>query len=220
MHSRVCVRLAALAAAAALVIGCSREASDGAAAAVVPVAAPDSFEVTFSTSRGDVLVRVHRAWAPRGADRLYALVASGFYDDTRFFRVLDGFMAQFGASGDPEVARRWADSAILDDSVARSNARGMLTFAAAGPNTRTTQLFINTADNARLDAMGFAPVGEVLSGMAAVDSLHSGYGEGPPYGTGPDQGRIAAQGNAYLDRQFPNLDRITQARVTREWRGE
>lgn len=223
MCTRARVRLAVLPVAAALLVGCSREASNdvaaaAAVAAMVPAAAPDSFEVAFATSRGDVLVRVRRAWAPRGADRLYALVTGGFYDDTRFFRVLDGFMAQFGASGDPAVARRWADSAILDDSVARSNARGMLTFASAGPNTRTTQLFINTADNARLDAMGFAPVGEVVSGMAAIDSLYSAYGEGAPYGNGPDQGRIASQGNAYLDREFPRLDRITQARVTQEWR--
>lgn len=209
--------LAVVAGVAAVAVACSREASNGAAAAVPPVAAPDSFEVTFATSRGDVTARVRRAWSPRGADRLYALARSGYYDDTRFFRVLDGFMAQFGASGDPEKARQWADSTIADDSVTHSNTRGTLTFATAGPNTRTTQLFINTADNGRLDAMGFTPVGEVVAGMAAIDSLYSGYGEGAPYGRGPDQGRIAAEGNAYLDREFPRLDRITQARVTREW---
>jgi peptidyl-prolyl cis-trans isomerase A (cyclophilin A) len=204
---------------AATVVGCSREASNGAPAAATPVVAPDSFEVTFATTKGDVVVRVHRDWAPRGADRLYALVRDGFYDDTRFFRVLDGFMAQFGASGDPVVSSRWRDSLIADDSAAQSNLRGRLTFASAGPNTRTTQLFINTADNPRLDGMGFSPLGEVMSGMAAVDSLYSGYGEGAPSGGGPDQGRIADEGNAYLDRDFPRLDGIRQARITREWPG-
>ncbi len=202
---------------AASTSACSREASDGAPAASAPVTAPDSFEVTFATTEGDVVVRVHRAWAPRGADRLYSLVKGGFYDDTRFYRVIDGFMAQFGASGDPDVAAQWSDSLIADDSVRQSNLRGRLTFASAGPNTRTTQLFINTADNPRLDDMGFSPVGEVVSGIEAVDSLYSGYGEGVPMGSGPDQSRIAAEGNAYLDRDFPDLDRIRQARVTREW---
>jgi peptidyl-prolyl cis-trans isomerase A (cyclophilin A) len=208
-----------------LVVACggAREGAEGgdtgARTAAAPVVAPDSFEVTFSTSRGDVVVRAYRAWAPRGADRLYALVRNGFYDDTRFFRVLDGFMAQFGASGDPEVARAWSDSAIPDDPVVQSNSRGMVTFASAGPDTRTTQLFINTADNARLDAMGFAPVGRVVSGMEAVDSLYSEYGEGAPNGAGPDQGRIASEGNAYLDREFPQLDAIRSARITEEWTG-
>jgi peptidyl-prolyl cis-trans isomerase A (cyclophilin A) len=214
---RVCSAVLAAGCIAASAPACSREASDDAPAASAPVTAPDSFEVTFVTSEGDVVVRVHRDWAPRGADRLYALVKAGFYDDTRFFRVIDGFMAQFGASGDPAVAAQWEDSLIPDDSVRQSNLRGRLTFASAGPNTRTTQLFINTADNPRLDGMGFAPVGEVVSGMEAVDSLYSGYGEGAPMGRGPDQSRIASEGNAYLDRVFPELDRIRQARVTREW---
>jgi peptidyl-prolyl cis-trans isomerase A (cyclophilin A) len=186
----------------------------------VAVVAPDSFEVTFATTKGDVVVRAHRAWAPGGADRLYALVTRGYYDDIRFFRVIDGFMAQFGASGDPAAASQWRDSLIADDPVAQSNMRGRVSFASSGPDTRTTQLFINTADNPRLDGMGFSPVGEVISGMGAVDSLHSGYGEGAPSGRGPDQGRIASEGNAYLDRDFPQLDRIRQARITREWPGE
>lgn len=211
------VRRAAVAGVIALALGCSREPSNGAAATPPPVAAPDSFEVTFATTQGDVVVRVRREWAPRGADRLYALVQDRFYDDTRFFRVLDGFMAQFGASGDPATAARWRDAMIPDDPVVQSNRRGMLSFASAGPNTRTTQLFINTADNARLDGMGFSPVGEVVNGMAAVDSLHSGYGEGAPYGQGPDQERIAREGNAYLDRSYPLLDRVRQARITKEW---
>lgn len=201
------------------IIGCSREASNGAPASVARVVAPDSFEVTFQTTRGDVVVRARRDWAPRGADRLYALVQSGFYDDTRFFRVLDGFMAQFGASGSPDVARRWRDSTIADDSVAHSNQRGRVSFASAGPDSRTTQLFISTADNARLDDMGFAPVGEVVSGMTVVDSLYSGYGEGPPSGQGPDQSRITSEGNAYLDQEFPRLDAVRSATISREWRG-
>lgn len=212
--------------AAALVLatlcGCSRETSDGArtgasASAAAMVAVPDSFEVTFTTTRGDVVVRAHRSWAPRGVERFYTLARSGFYDDIRFFRVLDGFMAQFGASGDPSVQKRWSDSTIADDPVTQSNTRGMVSFASAGPDTRTTQLFINTADNARLDGMGFAPIGRVVSGMEAVDSLYSGYGEGAPMGAGPDQARIANQGNAYLDRDFPLLDAVRRARVTREW---
>lgn len=202
----------------ATIIGCSREASNGAPANVAGVAAPDSFEVTFATTAGEIVVRARRDWAPRGADRLYTLVQSGFYDDTRFFRVLDGFMAQFGASGSPELSRRWSDSTIADDSVANSNQRGRVSFASAGPDTRTTQLFISTDDNARLDDMGFAPVGEVVSGMTVVDSLHSGYGEGPPDGQGPDQARITREGNAYLDRDFPALDAVQRARISREWR--
>lgn len=202
---------------ATALIGCTREPSNGAARQSAPVVAPDSFDVTFETTRGDVVVRAYRAWAPRGADRLYALVQRGYYDDTRFFRVLDGFMAQFGASGDPAAARQWTDSTIADDPVVQSNERGMVSFASAGPNTRTTQLFINTGDNARLDGMGFAPVGRVVSGMAAVDSLYSDYGEGAPSGPGPDQALIAREGNAYLDREFPRLDGIRRARITGEW---
>lgn len=181
------------------------------------VTAPDSFDIALETSRGPVEIRVRRSWAPRGADRLYDLVSQHYYDDTRFYRVIPGFMAQFGASGDPALARSWADAAIPDDPVTHSNERGTVSFASGGPDTRTTQLFINTVDNARLDAMGFAPVGEVQSGMAAVDSLFAGYGEGPPYGRGPDQAQIAAAGNAYLDRSFPQLDRIRSARIAREW---
>jgi peptidyl-prolyl cis-trans isomerase A (cyclophilin A) len=219
--SRFCARTLAVVAivSSAAVIGCSREASNGAPAAVTQVVAPDSFDVTFQTSRGEVVVRARRDWAPRGVDRLYALVQNGFYDDTRFFRVLDGFMAQFGASGSPDVARSWSDSTIADDSVAHSNQRGRVSFASAGPNSRTTQLFISTDDNARLDDMGFAPVGEVVTGMAVVDSLHSGYGEGPPGGQGPDQSRITREGNAYLDREFPRLDAVQRATISREWRG-
>ncbi len=179
---------------------------------------PDSFVVRFTTSRGSFDVKVHRAWAPRGADRLYYLASNGFFDGVRFYRVVSGFMAQFGAHGNPEVARGWDGRRILDDPVKHSNVRGTLTFATGGPNTRTTQLFINYVNNARLDGMGFSPVGAVVTGMPIVDSLYSGYGEGPPGGQGPDQGRLGSEGNAYLIRDFPKLDSIVTASVTREWK--
>ncbi len=178
--------------------------------------APDSFTVRFATSQGHFLVRVHRNWAPRGADRFYNLVRAGFYDGVRFFRVLDGFVAQFGIHGDPRVSAAWSDARIEDDPVFRSNDRGTLSYAMAGPGTRTTQLFINLAHNGRLDDMGFAPFGEVVEGMEVVDRLHSGYGEGAPRGAGPDQGRIQTLGNRYLDREFPELDRVDRAEVVRE----
>lgn len=178
------------------------------------IAAPDTFDVRFETSRGPFTVRFHRDWAPRGVDRVHYLVRSGFYDGVRFFRVVPRFVVQFGLSGDTAVARTWARRRIADDSVRQTNARGTVTFAAGGPNTRTTQLFVSLRDNARLDALGFAPLGRVIEGMeAVVDSLHAGYGEGPPRGGGPSQGRIAAEGTAYLAREFPRLDTVRTARV-------
>jgi peptidyl-prolyl cis-trans isomerase A (cyclophilin A) len=179
---------------------------------------PDSFVVRFTTSRGVFDIKVHRAWAPRGADRLYYLASNGFFDGVRFFRVLSGFMAQFGAHGNPAVARGWDGRSILDDPVKHSNTRGTLTFATAGPNTRTTQLFINYGSNVQLDGQGFSPLGEVVTGLSAVDSLYSGYGEGAPGGQGPNQGRISSEGNAYLMREFPKLDSIVTATVTGEWK--
>jgi peptidyl-prolyl cis-trans isomerase A (cyclophilin A) len=181
-------------------------------------AAPDSFAVRFTTSRGSFDVKVHRAWAPRGADRLYYLASNGFFDGVRFFRVMAGFMAQFGAHGNPDVARGWDGRSFPDDPVKHSNTRGTLTFATAGPNSRTTQLFINFGNNAQLDGMGFSPMGEVVTGMSVVDSLYSGYGDGPPGGQGPIQGRIGSEGNAYLAREFPKLDSIVTATVTGEWK--
>lgn len=175
--------------------------------------APDVYRVVFVTSEGPVTVEVHRAWAPRGADRLYNLARHGFFEGGRFFRVVEGFVAQFGLSGRPEVDRAWRSHPIPDDSVRRTNARGTLTFASAGEDTRTTQLFFNLADNARLDGMGFAPVGEVVGGMEHVDSLYAGYGEGPPRGEGPSQSRILEEGNAYLAEAYPRLDSIREARV-------
>jgi peptidyl-prolyl cis-trans isomerase A (cyclophilin A) len=186
--------------------------------AKLDAAGPDSFVVHFTTSRGVFDVKVRRAWAPRGADRLYYLASNGFFDGIRFFRVLSGFMAQFGAHGSPDVARGWEGRRIPDDPVKHSNKRGTLTFATAGPNTRTTQLFVNFGNNAQLDAQGFAPLGDVAKGMSIVDSLYSGYGEGAPAGRGPDQGRIGMEGNAYLMREFPKLDSIVTATVTGEWK--
>ena len=174
--------------------------------------APDSFVVRFTTSRGAFDVKVHRDWAPRGADRLHYLFANGYYDDVRFFRVISGFMAQFGMHGDPAVGAVWKDRNLLDDPVKGSNTRGVVTFAmTSAPNTRSTQLFINFGNNANLDASGFAPVGKVVTGMEVVDALYSGYGESP------DQGRITAEGNAYFAREFPKLDYIVSAKITEEF---
>ncbi|TXD39511.1 peptidylprolyl isomerase [Lujinxingia vulgaris] len=175
--------------------------------------APETFKINFGTTKGDFVVEVTREWAPRGADRLYNLVKIGYYDNIAFFRVIDGFMAQFGIHGDPRVNQIWRDARISDDEVKQSNERGYVSFATAGPNTRTTQLFINFGNNAQLDSMGFAPVGRVVEGMDIVDSLYKGYGEGAPRGRGPDQGRLQAQGNAYLKAEFPELDYTTEVRI-------
>lgn len=174
---------------------------------------PEGFRARFDTTRGEFIVEAHRAWGPHGVDRLYRLVTSGFYDGCRFFRVVDGFVAQFGLPGDPGLGAAWRGRTIPDDPVAVPNTRGRVTFAMAGPGSRTTQLFINYRDNSGLDGMGFAPVGEVVAGMEIVDRLHAGYGEGPPRGRGPDQRRIQREGNAYLDREFPRLDGIHRASV-------
>jgi peptidyl-prolyl cis-trans isomerase A (cyclophilin A) len=173
---------------------------------------PDSFAVHVVTSRGTFDVTVHRDWSPKGADRLYYLFSNNYYDGIRFFRVINGFMAQFGMSGDTGVQRVWKDLDVSDEPVTHSNKRGMLTFADAGPNTRSTQLFINFADNAQLDRSGFTPLGVVTNGMGVVDSLYNGYGESP------DQGRIGAEGNTYLVREFPKLDYIVTAHVSQEWK--
>ena len=172
-----------------------------------PPQAPDSFRVTFETSRGPFVVQVWRSWAPLGADRFYDLTQQHFFDDSRFFRVVPGFVVQFGLNGDPKVNEPWDAKRLPDDSVRQTNARGTIVFATQGPNTRTHQLFINLADNPRLDGMGFAPMGRVVDGMSVVDSLYSGYGESP------DQTLIQTLGNPYLDRTFPKLDRIKTAKI-------
>ena len=175
--------------------------------------APASYKVRFDTSKGPVVIQVTRAWAPNGADRFYNLVKNGFYDNVRFFRVVSGFMVQFGINGDPQVSARWRSANIPDDRVTQSNTRGMITFATAGPNTRTTQVFINFADNTNLDGMGFAPFGKVVSGMEIVDKLNAEYGEGAPRGRGPDQGKLQNEGNAYLAREFARMDYVKKATI-------
>jgi peptidyl-prolyl cis-trans isomerase A (cyclophilin A) len=169
--------------------------------------APATFHVSFDTSRGPVMIEVTRADAPTGADRFYNLVKAKYFDGARFFRVIPGFMAQFGLAADPAVSKTW-DVPIQDDPVKASNVRGTLTFAATGaPNSRSTQLFINFGDNSRLDSQRFAPFGKVVSGMEFVDQIYSGYGENP------DQGRIETEGNTYLEKEFPSLDYIKTARL-------
>ncbi len=175
--------------------------------------APDTFKTRFETSQGDFVVEAHRDWAPRGVDRFHELVTTGFFDEARFFRVLKGFVVQFGIHRDPVTAAKWRNSKIDDDPVNNPNGRGTLTFATSGPNSRTTQLFVNLGDNRRLDGMGFAAFGEVIEGLEVVDKLHGGYGEGAPSGNGPEQGRIQAEGNAYLEREFPKLDFVKTATI-------
>jgi peptidyl-prolyl cis-trans isomerase A (cyclophilin A) len=178
--------------------------------------APETFKAKFETSKGDFVVEVHRDWAPLGADRFFNLVSNGFYDDCQFFRVISGFMAQFGINGDPEISQAWQTQKIKDDPVKESNKRGYISYAMAGPDTRTTQLFINFGDNSPLDKQGFSPFGKVAEGMSVVDKLHSGYGEGAPRGMGPNQGLIQSSGNKYLKANFPELDYIKKASIVTE----
>jgi len=169
--------------------------------------APDVYEVKFETTKGDFVVKVTRAWAPIGADRFYNLVKHGFFTGAPFFRIVPGFIVQFGLTGDPAVNSAWRNANLKDDPVTQSNKPGTLTFATAGPNTRTTQFFINFGTNTFLDGQGFAPFGEVTSGMDVVKNLYSGYGEKP------DQGAITTQGKAYVEKNFPNIDSIKSATV-------
>ena len=176
--------------------------------------APETYRARFATSKGDFVIEVTRAWAPHGADRFFNLVKNGYFDDGRFFRVVYGFMVQFGINGDPDLNALWREARIPDDPVTQSNKRGMVTFATAGPGTRTTQVFINFADkNTTLDGQGFAPFGKVIEGMEVVNKLFSGYGEAAPKGHGPDQERIQKEGNAYLAKSFPKLDFIRKASI-------
>jgi peptidyl-prolyl cis-trans isomerase A (cyclophilin A) len=175
--------------------------------------APATFRAKFQTTEGDFVVEAQRDWAPRGVDRFYNLAKHGFYDGTCFFRVIAGFMAQFGIHGDPKVSAAWRQERIQDDPVKQSNKRGYISYAMAGPNTRTTQLFINYADNARLDQMGFAPIARVVEGLDVVDRLYAGYGEGAPQGKGPDQGRLQTEGRDYLTKNFPQVDCITKVTI-------
>ena len=175
--------------------------------------APETFKAVFDTTKGKFTIEVTRALSPNGADRFYNLVQSGYFKDIAFFRVIPGFMCQFGIHGDPDVAAKWRDANITDDPVKGSNTRGTISFATAGPGTRTTQLFINFADNSNLDGMGFSPFGKVIQGMDVVDKINSEYGEGAPGGRGPEQGRVQMEGNAYLKKDFPNLDYIKSASI-------
>jgi peptidyl-prolyl cis-trans isomerase A (cyclophilin A) len=175
--------------------------------------APAIYKVNFDTSAGAFVVEVHRDWAPQGADRFYNLVTNGFYDGARFFRVIPGFMAQFGINGDPAVSAPWRGARIPDDPVKQSNRRGYITFAHGGAGTRTTQVFINFGDNTNLDTLGFPPFGRVTAGMAVVDKINGEYGDGPPNGRGPDQTRVQMEGNAYLMKGFPKLDYIKTATI-------
>jgi peptidyl-prolyl cis-trans isomerase A (cyclophilin A) len=174
---------------------------------------PAVYRVKFDTTKGPFIVEVHRDWAPRAADRFYELVGDKFYDDLYFFRVIKGFVVQWGIHKDPAVTAHWNAMAIRDDPVKEGNLRGTVTFATGGPNTRTTEPFINLADNKRLDARGFAPFGKVVEGMAVVDKLYAGYGDGPPQGEGVDQNKAEAQGNEYIEGRFPKLDKIVTARI-------
>jgi peptidyl-prolyl cis-trans isomerase A (cyclophilin A) len=170
--------------------------------------APPAFRAVFDTSVGVFVVQVHREWAPHGADRFYNLVKSGFYDGCRFFRVVPKFIAQWGIHGTPAVAQAWSEARIPRDRARQSNSRGRVTFAMAGnPDSRTTQVFINYGNNNRLDIDGFAPFGEITSSLIIVERLFGGYGEGP------DQGRLTAEGNAFLDKYFPGLSYIKKATV-------
>lgn len=169
--------------------------------------APDSFKVLFETSKGQFTIQVNRAWAPIGADRFYFLANNKYYDGTRFFRVLPNFVVQWGIHGDPKVAEAWATRSLEDEPVKQSNQAGIVTYAMGGPNSRTVQVFINKADNSRLDGMGFAPFGRVIDGMHVVEQIHAGYGGDVK------QDMMRQHGQAYLDRWFPKLDYVVHAKV-------
>ena len=174
--------------------------------------APGVFRARFTTNIGAFVIEVHRDWAPLAADRFYNLVKNGFYDGSRFFRVLDGFMAQFGLNGDPEIQSAWRTANLADEPVKQSNLRGYVTFTReSGPNSRFTMVFINYKDNSYLDADGFAPFGQVVTGMDVVEKLYSGYGRTNV----PDQRRIVGEGNAYLQQEYPKLDFIRTATIER-----
>jgi peptidyl-prolyl cis-trans isomerase A (cyclophilin A) len=173
----------------------------------ITTTAPDSFRVAFETTRGKFVIKAVRAWAPNGTDRFYQLVQEHFYDENRFFRVVPGFVAQFGLNGDRKTNERWDALKLRDDSVRQSNARGTVVFTNSGPNSRSHQVFVNLADNSRLDKAGFSPFGRVVEGMAVVDSIYSGYEDTP------EQQFIMTLGNSYLTRMFPKLDYIRTARL-------
>jgi cyclophilin family peptidyl-prolyl cis-trans isomerase len=179
--------------------------------------APSTYRVRIETTKGIIVLQVTRALAPRGADRFYHLVQVGFYDNSRFFRVISGRFAQFGIAGDPAIAKIWQNERFPDAPVKASNVRGTFAFAMTGPDARTTQIYINTGDQSRLDAMGFAPFGKVVEGMSVVDKLYAGYGETSGGGMrAGHQGKLFEEGNAYLDRDFHLLDRLVRAEIIEE----
>lgn len=219
-------RFAAAAAAAAAVLAVAaacavRDPLPAASPPPVPATGPDSFVVQFRTTKGDFTLLARRHWSPVGVDRLHHLVGRGFYDDARFFRVVQDFVVQFGIPAGPAAAAEWTARTIPDEPVRASNRRGTVSFARGSPASRTTQLFINLRDNVRLDTLGgfgFPPIGEIVDGMNVVTELYGGYGEAAPRGQGPAQDSIRLQGNAYLDRRFPRLDAIRTARITESWK--
>ena len=175
---------------------------------------PAAYKVRFETNKGRFLIEIHRMWAPHGADRFYNLVSQGFFDDSRIFRVRAGYITQFGIAGDPTIASLWRNQTIPDDPVRQSNLRSLVAFAMTGPDTRTTQIYVNLVDNTRLDAEGFAPFGKVIEGMEIVDQFYSGYGEEAGGGMrGGKQGPIFESGNRYLDQNYPKLDRLIRATI-------
>lgn len=196
-----CVLLSAL-----LLAGCHKEAPK-------PVVVPNVFRVNFQTSQGDFVVEAHRAWSPHGVDRFYELVQMKYFDQGRFFRVVPGFIAQFGVHRDFDVHGKWRTMSIADDPPQQKNRRGTLSFAKSDPGTRATEIFINLADNKALDDQGFVPFAEVVSGMNVVDKFYSGYGEMRPEGKYIDPTRVEGEANEYLVQRFPKLDYISTARL-------
>ena len=176
--------------------------------------APEKFKAKFETTKGTFVITVQRSLSPNGADRFYNLVKSGYFKDVTFFRVITGVMAQFGINGDPKISAKWRNANIQDDPVKGSNIRGSVCFAKSGaPNSRSTHFFVSYGNNSRLDGDGFSPFGLVTEGMDVVDKLNGEYGEGAPGGSGPDQQRVQMEGNAYLKKEFPNLDTIKSASI-------
>src|SRR5215471_3916378 len=204
MRNRACYGLAL--SAGLMLAACSKPAPQ-------PVIVPDVYHVKFETSKGDFTVEITKTWAPRGADRFHELLRMHYYDEARFFRVLPGFIAQFGIHKDFDVHAKWRELVIADDPPKEKNLRGTLSFAQSGPNTRATEVFINLKDNPELDEDRFVPFGKVVEGMEVVDALYSGYGELGPKGKGPDTGRAENEANEYIVPRFPNLDYIKRARI-------
>jgi peptidyl-prolyl cis-trans isomerase A (cyclophilin A) len=212
---RLCLSLAAVALAGLAACADPKPAPEAPKAAK-PIQAPEIFRVKFETSKGDFVVEVHRAWAPRGADRFYELVEANYFDQARFYRVLKKFIAQFGTHANPKVNALWSQMRIPDDPPKEKNRRGTLAFAKEGPSSRTTQIFINLADNRILDQTGFVPFGKIVEGMEAADQISAFYGELSPKGGGPDPRKLEGLGNEYLEREFPRLDYIKKARIVRD----